>query len=301
MRRVRPVIHRHPRQISRALAAALRRIERARLSAGPVLLLRAADPCSRGCYGTPPTGGVRPESPEGGDPTILRQLDPRHFGRIPLEDCGCALRHAPTHRGGRFGQQALGSNGRLAGTPIRGRARVLSAGGAALRPGGFFTGRRDGGAPRPRGSARRQGQRVTSSKDKPAAGLRYEAARRPPAEALPALVFGHHPTRPWIREHGGVLFGQCGPRCGKPKDGRSRGPAFAVLEGRLRDPRSRRIRRRGGYDAARVRARSPAAGPPARFADRLVMAPDAAARGGRRGRRTVLPLARWGARPKARL
>jgi predicted phosphodiesterase len=42
-------------------------------------------------------------------------------------------------------------------------------------------------------------------------------------------VFGHT-HKPWVREHGGVLFVNCGS-VGKPKDGDARG-AFAVLDAR---------------------------------------------------------------------
>ena len=41
------------------------------------------------------------------------------------------------------------------------------------------------------------------------------------------LVFGHT-HKPWVREHGGVLFVNCGS-VGKPKDGDPRA-AFAVLD-----------------------------------------------------------------------
>src|SRR6476661_3485764 len=58
--------------------------------------------------------------------------------------------------------------------------------------------------------------------DKPARLYERLAA----AEDGAALVFGHT-HKPWIREHGGVLFVNCGS-VGKPKDGDPRG-AFAVL------------------------------------------------------------------------
>ena len=47
------------------------------------------------------------------------------------------------------------------------------------------------------------------------------------AEEADVLVFGHT-HKPWMREHGGVLFVNCGS-VGKPKDGDPRG-AFAVLD-----------------------------------------------------------------------
>ena len=58
--------------------------------------------------------------------------------------------------------------------------------------------------------------------DKPA--RLYERLAR--AEEADLLVFGHT-HKPWIREHGGVLFVNCGS-VGKPKDGDPRA-AFAVL------------------------------------------------------------------------
>ena len=60
-------------------------------------------------------------------------------------------------------------------------------------------------------------------------------------EDADVLVFGHT-HKPWIREHGGVLFVNCGS-VGKPKDGDPRA-AFAVLDGERRAHRARRIRRR---------------------------------------------------------
>src|SRR5918992_328364 len=59
--------------------------------------------------------------------------------------------------------------------------------------------------------------------DKPATLYERLAA----AEDADVLVFGHT-HKPWVREHGGVLFVNCGS-VGKPKDGDQRG-AFAVLD-----------------------------------------------------------------------
>ena len=59
--------------------------------------------------------------------------------------------------------------------------------------------------------------------DKPAPALRAPRRRR----GRDVLVFGHT-HKPWIREHGGVRFVNCGS-VGKPKDGDPRG-AFAVLD-----------------------------------------------------------------------
>jgi putative phosphoesterase len=68
------------------------------------------------------------------------------------------------------------------------------------------------------------------------------------AEDADVLVFGHT-HQPWIREHGGVLFVNCGS-VGKPKDGDPRG-AFAVLD--LDDQDQIAVRtERVEYDAATV-------------------------------------------------
>jgi len=88
------------------------------------------------------------------------------------------------------------------------------------------------------------------------------------AEEAGVLVFGHT-HRPWVREHGGVLFVNCGS-VGKPKDGDPRG-AFAVLEDAGDDVRV--TIERVAYDAegvaAEVRA---AAGLPDEYAEKLVLA-----------------------------
>jgi putative phosphoesterase len=82
-----------------------------------------------------------------------------------------------------------------------------------------------------------------------------------------ALVFGHT-HRPWVREHGGVTFVNCGS-VGKPKDGDPRG-AFAVL-----DAGSGELRvtiERVAYDARAVAADVRAAGLPGEYADKLMLA-----------------------------
>jgi predicted phosphodiesterase len=81
------------------------------------------------------------------------------------------------------------------------------------------------------------------------------------------LVFGHT-HKPWIREHGGVLFVNCGS-VGKPKDGDPRA-AFAVLEASADGVRARI--ERVDYDAASVAREVAAAGLPAEFADKFVLA-----------------------------
>jgi predicted phosphodiesterase len=99
--------------------------------------------------------------------------------------------------------------------------------------------------------------------DKPASLYERLAA----AEEARVLVFGHT-HRPWVREHGGVLFVNCGS-VGKPKDGDPRG-AFAVLEdagGRVAVTIER-----VEYDAAAVAREVRAAGLPGELADKLVAA-----------------------------
>jgi predicted phosphodiesterase len=80
-------------------------------------------------------------------------------------------------------------------------------------------------------------------------------------------VFGHT-HKPWVREYGGVLFVNCGS-VGKPKDGDRRG-AFALLDagGRALAVTIERFE----YDAAAVAEAVRAAGLPAEFADKLVLA-----------------------------
>ena len=99
--------------------------------------------------------------------------------------------------------------------------------------------------------------------DKPASLYERLAA----AEEAAVLVFGHT-HKPWIREYGGVLFVNCGS-VGKPKDGDPRA-AFAVLEadGERVGARIERV----AYDAAAVAREVAAAGLPAEFADKLVLA-----------------------------
>jgi putative phosphoesterase len=99
--------------------------------------------------------------------------------------------------------------------------------------------------------------------DKPARLYERLAA----AEEAAVLVFGHT-HRPWIREHGGVLFVNCGS-VGKPKDGDPRA-AFAVLEADGDHVRARI--ERVAYDAAAAAREVAAAGLPTELADKLVLA-----------------------------
>jgi predicted phosphodiesterase len=82
------------------------------------------------------------------------------------------------------------------------------------------------------------------------------------------LVFGHT-HKPWVREHGGVLFVNCGS-VGKPKDGDPRG-AFATLRagrGGVPEVTIERV----DYDARAVADEVAAVGLPSEFADKLVTA-----------------------------
>ena len=81
------------------------------------------------------------------------------------------------------------------------------------------------------------------------------------------LVFGHT-HQPWIHEYGGVLFVNCGS-VGKPKDGDPRG-AFAVLEGSAEGVSVRIVR--AEYDAEAVGREVVAAGLPAEYGEKLVLA-----------------------------
>jgi putative phosphoesterase len=81
------------------------------------------------------------------------------------------------------------------------------------------------------------------------------------------LVFGHT-HKPWVREHGGVLFVNCGS-VGKPKDGDPRA-AFAVLE--TGEAGIAVTIERVAYDARAVAREVAAAGLPTEFADKLVIA-----------------------------
>ena len=99
--------------------------------------------------------------------------------------------------------------------------------------------------------------------DKPARLYERLAA----AEEADVLVFGHT-HRPWVREHAGVLFVNCGS-VGKPKDGDPRA-AFAVL-----DASSGELRvtiERVAYDADAVAAKVREAGLPGEYADKLLVA-----------------------------
>jgi putative phosphoesterase len=88
------------------------------------------------------------------------------------------------------------------------------------------------------------------------------------AEEADAMVFGHT-HQPWMHEFGGVLFVNCGS-VGKPKDGDPRG-AFAVLDLDEHGAVGARIER-VAYDAESVAREVAAAGLPAEFAEKLLVA-----------------------------
>ena len=97
--------------------------------------------------------------------------------------------------------------------------------------------------------------------DKPASLYERLAA----GEDAGTLVFGHT-HRPWMREHGGVLFVNCGS-VGKPKDGDPRA-ALAVLRPGPGHPDV--TIERVGYDAEAVARDVAAAGLPEEYAEKLV-------------------------------
>jgi putative phosphoesterase len=97
--------------------------------------------------------------------------------------------------------------------------------------------------------------------DKPARLYERLAA----AEYAEALVFGHT-HKPWVRDHGGVRFINCGS-VGKPKDGDPRG-AFALLTARAGAIEA--AIERVDYDARAVADEIREAGLPGEYAEKLV-------------------------------
>ena len=88
------------------------------------------------------------------------------------------------------------------------------------------------------------------------------------AEADDVLVFGHT-HKPWVRDHGGVRFVNCGS-VGKPKDGDPRA-AFAVLAADGDGNVHARIER-AEYDAEAVAREVAAAGLPGEYGEMLLAA-----------------------------
>ena len=181
-------------------------------------------------------------------PTIYGNYD--HAIARDLEDCGCAYRN-PHDR--ELGQRSVAwtlehtsrhSKDFMRGLPFDLR---LDLGGRRVRL--------------VHGSPRKVNEYLFE--DKPARTFERIAA----GAECDVLVFGHT-HKPWIREHGGVLFVNCGS-VGKPKDGDPRG-AFAVLEA-ARGEVAARIERIE-YDAESVGREVAAAGLPAEYGEKLVLA-----------------------------
>lgn len=183
-----------------------------------------------------------------GIPTICGNYD-HAIGR-DLEDCGCAY---VTPHDRELGQRSV--DWTLANTSGRSKAFMRGL---------PFDLRFTMGERRVRlvhGSPRKVNEYLFE--DKPASLYERLAA----SAECDVLVFGHT-HKPWIREHGGVLFVNCGS-VGKPKDGDARG-AFAVLE--LVDGAVRARIERVPYDAEAVAAEVAAVGLPEEFAVKLVAA-----------------------------
>jgi putative phosphoesterase len=165
------------------------------------------------------------------------------------EDCGCAYVTAHDRElGQRSVDWTLAHTGRRAKDFLRGLPFDLR----------FAVG--DVGVHLVHGSPRKVNEYLFE--DKPA--RLYERLARSENDA--ALVFGHT-HKPWVREHGGVLFVNCGS-VGKPKDGDARG-AFAMLR-----PDADGVAvsiERVCYDAGAVAAEVRRVGLPGELADKLVL------------------------------
>ncbi len=182
-------------------------------------------------------------------PTIYGNYD-YAIGR-GLEDCGCAY---VTRHDRELGQRSVAWT--LAHTDERSKE---------LMRGLPFDLRFELGGHRVRlvhGSPRKVNEYLFE--DKPARTFKRIAA----LASCDVLVFGHT-HKPWIHEHGGVLFVNCGS-VGKPKDGDPRA-AFAVLEIDDADRARARIER-VAYDAEAVARELTAAGLPGEHAQNLVVA-----------------------------
>src|SRR5919106_26954 len=185
---------------------------------------------------------------ERGIPTIYGNYD--YAIARDLDDCGCAY---VTPHDRELGQQSV--EWTLAHTDARSKAFMREL---------PFDLHFDVGAQRVHlvhGSPRKVNEYLFE--DKPARLYERLAA----AESDRALVFGHT-HKPWVREHGGVLFVNCGS-VGKPKDGDPRA-AFAVLEARgdVVAPSIHRV----AYDALAVAREMRAAGLPDELAEKLLAA-----------------------------
>jgi putative phosphoesterase len=167
-----------------------------------------------------------------------------------LEDCGCAY---PTPHERALGQQSVewtlahtdrASKDFMCGRPFDLRFEV---GGAAVHL--------------VHGSPRKVNEYLFEDK-----GARL-FERLAEEEDARVLVFGHT-HKPWVGEHGGVLFVNCGS-VGKPKDGDPRA-AFAVLRAATEGVEV--TIERVDYDAESVASGVRRAGLPDELADKLVLA-----------------------------
>jgi putative phosphoesterase len=178
---------------------------------------------------------------ERGIPTIYGNYD--HAIARDLDDCGCAYRD---HHDRELGQRSVEWTLEHTQQRAKGFMRAL--------PFDLHFSVGDTGVHLVHGSPRRVNEYLFE--DKPA--RLYE--RLADAEQDDVLAFGHT-HQPWIREHGGVLFVNCGS-VGKPKDGDPRA-AFAVI-----DPTGARIER-VDYDVRAVAVQLISAGLPNEYADKL--------------------------------
>jgi len=185
---------------------------------------------------------------ERGIPTIYGNYDDA-IGR-DLEDCGCAYVTAHDRE---LGQRSVDWTLANTGEASKAYMRTLP-----------FDLRFSMGERRVRvvhGSPRKVNEYLFE--DKPASLYQRLAAQAD----CDVLVFGHT-HKPWIREHGGVLFVNCGS-VGKPKDGDPRA-AFALLE--LAGDRVEASIERVPYDADSVALEVAASGLPTEYADALIAA-----------------------------
>jgi putative phosphoesterase len=178
---------------------------------------------------------------EQGIPTIYGNYD--YAIARDLEDCGCAYRDRHERD---LGRQSVAWT--LEHTDRRSKdfMRALP-----------FDLRFGDGARLVHGSPRKVNEYLFE--DKPARTFERIAA----GADCDVLVFGHT-HKPWIAEHGGVTFVNCGS-VGKPKDGDQRA-AFAVLD--EHGPRIERVE----YDAVHVARAVAAAGLPPEYGDKLTAA-----------------------------
>ena len=185
---------------------------------------------------------------ERGIPTIYGNYD--YAIARDREDCGCAYRD-PHDRA--LGERSVAWTLSHADARSKGFMRELP-----------FDLRFDLGGRRVRlvhGSPRKVNEYLFE--DKPARTFERIAA----GADCDVLVFGHT-HKPWIREHGGVLFVNCGS-VGKPKDGDPRA-AFALLDASAEGVRA--AIERAEYDAGAVAREVAAAGLPAEYGDKLLSA-----------------------------